>query len=130
MWCLAPDIPHWRLRPTDQDQKQALGDLRLGQVFLRKIVIALPCRTVDHGNVAGFGLTANATVEPAGQPHQVGVFERFIRSGQRSPPHSESTRIMAHAEVGVENDPIDAIVAAADGRSYQPLSRSEKRQFE
>jgi hypothetical protein len=27
------DIPHRRLRPTDQDQKQALGDGRLGQIF-------------------------------------------------------------------------------------------------
>jgi hypothetical protein len=27
------DILHRRRRPTDQDQKQALGDLRLGQVF-------------------------------------------------------------------------------------------------
>ena len=39
---LRADIPHRRLRPTDQDQKQALGDRRLGQIFFRKVVLALP----------------------------------------------------------------------------------------
>src|SRR5205085_8386523 len=57
--------------------------------------------------------TANATAEPAGQPHQVGVFERLIRSSQCPPPHPEPTRIMAHAEVSVQNNAIDAIVATA-----------------
>jgi hypothetical protein len=35
-------------------------------------------------NVLRLGITANATAEPTGQPHQVGIFERLIRSGQRS----------------------------------------------
>src|SRR6266850_352553 len=84
----------------------------------------LPCRTVDHGNVMGFGITANATAEPAGQPHQVGVFERLIRSGQRPPPHTEPARVMAHAEVRVQNNAIDAIVATAQQiltESAQPV---------
>jgi transposase len=37
----------------------------------------------------------------------------LIRPGQRPPPDTEPTRILSHAEVGVEHDPIDAIVAAA-----------------
>jgi hypothetical protein len=61
---LCADIPHRRLRPADQDQKQALGDFGPGQIFFREVVLALPCRTVDHGNVMGFGITANATAEP------------------------------------------------------------------
>ena len=72
----------------------------------------------------GFGITANATAEPAGQPHQVGVFERLIRSGQRPPPHTEPARIMAHAEVRIQNNAIDAIVAAAQQiliESAQPV---------
>src|SRR5215471_8038079 len=63
---LCADIPHRRLRPSDQDQKQALRDLRLGQIFFGKVVLALPCRTVDHRNAVGFGVTANATAEAAG----------------------------------------------------------------
>ena len=43
-----PDIPHRRLGPADQHQKQTLGDRCLGQIFFRKVVLALPCRTVDH----------------------------------------------------------------------------------
>jgi hypothetical protein len=93
------DIPHGRLRPTDQNQ--ALGDRRLGEIFFRKLMLALPYRTVDHGNAVRLGITANATAEPTGQPHQVGVFERLVRSGQRPPPHPKPARIMAHAEVCV-----------------------------
>ena len=44
---LCVDIPHRRLGSTNQDQKQALGDRRLGQIFFGKVVLALPCRTVD-----------------------------------------------------------------------------------
>jgi hypothetical protein len=36
------DIPHRRLRPTDQDQKQALGDRRLGQIFFGKSCLRCP----------------------------------------------------------------------------------------
>ena len=110
---LGADIPHRCLRSSDQDQKQALRDLCCGQIFFGKIVLSLPYRTVDDRNAVGFGVAADATAEPAGHPHQVGVFERLIRSGQRPPPDTERTRIVSHAEVGVKNDPIHAVVAAA-----------------
>ena len=53
---LCADIPHRRLRPADQDQKQALGDLGPGQIFFRKrrACAALPdsrsreCRGLWH----------------------------------------------------------------------------------
>ena len=87
-------------------------------------MLALAYRTVDHGNAVRLGITTDATAEPAGQPHQVGVFERLVRSGQRPPPHSEPARIMAHAEIRVQNDAIDAIVAAVQQiliESAQPI---------
>jgi len=79
MWCfaLASHTGACALRPTDQDQKQALGDPRLGQVFFRKVVLALPCRTVDHGNVLRFGITANATAE-TGRPAASGILLRKL----------------------------------------------------
>src|SRR5215467_11555617 len=86
---------------------------------------ARPCRTVDHGNVVGFRITTNATAEAAGHPHQVGVFERFIRSGQRPPPNTEPARIVSHAEIRVQDNAIDAIVAAAQQvlvESAQPIA--------
>src|SRR5712671_1951187 len=106
------DIPHRRRRSTDEDQKQALGDRRLGQICFRDVVLALAHRTVDDRNVVRFGVAANAAAETAGHPHQVGIFEGFVRSGQRPPPHPKPTGTMPHAEVGVQNDPIHAIVAA------------------
>jgi hypothetical protein len=36
------DIPHRRLRPTDQNHKPALGDGRRGEIFFRKVMLALP----------------------------------------------------------------------------------------
>ena len=71
-----------------------------------------------------FGITANTAAEPAGQPHQVSVFERLIGARQRPPPYTEPARIMAHAEVCVEHNAIDAIVAAAQQiliESAQPV---------
>jgi hypothetical protein len=56
---LGADIPHRCLRSSDQDQKQALRDLCLGQIFFGKIVLALACRTVDDRNAVGFGMAAN-----------------------------------------------------------------------
>ena len=76
------------------------------------------------GMWCSFGITANATAEPAGQAHQVRVFERLIRSGQRPPPHTEPARGMAHAKVRVQNNAIDAIVATAQQipiESAQPV---------
>src|SRR5215469_13218305 len=77
----------------------------------------------------GFGVSTHATAEPAGQPHQVSVFERLIRSSQRPPPHPEPARIMAHAEIGVQNDAVDAIVAAAQQiaiKSAQPVRHGQQ----
>ena len=118
------DIPHRRLRATDQNHEQAVRDRRLGQVFFRNVVLALPSRTVDHGNVVRFGIAANATAETAGHPHHVGIFERLVRSGQRPPPHPETTGVMPNAEVRVRNDAVNAIVAAAQQiliQSAQPI---------
>src|SRR6476646_4396300 len=87
-------------------------------------MLALPDRTVDHGNAVRLGITANATAEPAGHPHQVGVFERVVRSSQRPPPDTEPSGTMPHAEVRIQNDAIDAIVATAQQiliESAQPV---------
>ena len=71
-----------------------------------------------------FGIAANTAAEPAGQPHQVSVFERLIGARQRPPPYTEPARIMAHAEVCVQHNAIDAVVAGAQQiliESAQPV---------
>ena len=60
------------------------------------------------------GVTAHSATKPAGQPHEVGVLERLVRSGQRPPPQPKPTGKMPVAEIRVENDPVDAVVAAAE----------------
>jgi hypothetical protein len=41
------------------------------------------------------------------------IVQGFVRSRQRPPPHTEAAGTMSHAEVGVQNDAIHAIIAAA-----------------
>src|SRR5258708_6887786 len=72
-----------------------------------------PCTTVVLERYSVAMSCLRSPTETAGQPHQVGIFEGFVRPGQRPPPHPKPTGTMPHAEVGVQNDPIHAIVAAA-----------------
>src|SRR5256714_15432339 len=67
------DIPHRRLLPTGQNQKQALGHRRLGEIFFYNLMLALPCRTVYPEVSVCLGITGNRTAEPAGQRHKEGV---------------------------------------------------------
>ena len=75
-------------------------------------MLALPRHAVDDRNVVRFGIASNAPAEPAGQPHQMGIVQGFVRSGERPPPHAETTRTKPHTEVGVQNNAVHAIVAA------------------
>ena len=110
---LGVHIPHRRLGSSNQHQKQALGDRRLGEIFFGQVVFALPCRTVDYRNAVRLGIAANATAEAAGHPHQIGVLQRRVGPGQRLPPDAEPAGTMPHPEIGVQHDAIDAVVAAA-----------------
>ena len=44
------DVPHRRLGAAHQNQKQALRDFRLCQIFLCQFMLALPGRTIDYRN--------------------------------------------------------------------------------
>src|SRR5271163_4702359 len=72
---IRPDVPHRRLGATDQDQKQAFGDRRLGQIVIGHVMLALPCHTVDDRNVVRLGIASQAPAESAGQPHQMGIVQ-------------------------------------------------------
>ena len=80
---------------------------------LGDIVLAFPERTVDHRDAVGSRIGVQPTAEPARHSHQVGVMERLIGPGQRTPPQTEPAGIVSHSEVRIQYDPIDAIVAAA-----------------
>src|SRR5271169_6143397 len=106
-------VPYRCLGPTNQNQEQTFGDRCLGQVLIGHVMLALPRGAVDDWNVVRFGIAAHAPAEPAGQPHQMGVVQGFVRARERPPPHTEAAGTMSHAEVGIQNDAIHAIIPAA-----------------
>src|SRR6185437_6164318 len=67
------DIPHRRLCPADQDEKQSLGDGGPGEIVFCDVVLALARRTVDNRNVIRLGIASNAPTKTASQPHHVSV---------------------------------------------------------
>ena len=86
MFCA--DVPHRRLSPPDEHQKEAVGDRCFAEILFGKLVLALPCRTVNHRDAAGLGITANAATEPVSQPHQVGTampvpFRFAVKNGRK-----------------------------------------------
>src|SRR5450755_2555585 len=106
-------VPYRCLGSTDQDQEQSFGDRCLCQMRIGHVMLALPCDAVDDWNVVRSGIAAHSPAEPAGQPHQMGIVQGFVRSRERPPPHTEATGTISHAEIGVQNDAIHAIIAAA-----------------
>ena len=77
-------------------------------------MLALPDPAVDDRNTVGFGIAADATTETTRHPHQMGVIQRIIRPSQLPPPSAEPRRHMRHAEITIQNDSVDAIVAACE----------------
>src|SRR5215831_18873910 len=60
----------------------------------------------------GSGIASQATAEPAGQPHQMGLIQGLIASRQLSPPQPESTGAVTQAEVSIQQDPIYTVITA------------------
>src|SRR5271157_2647800 len=96
-------------------------------------MLALPRRAIDDRNAVRLGVASRAPAEPAGQTHQMGVIQGFVRSRQRSPPHAETARTMPRPEIAIQNDAIHAIVAAvkqlsiefAQSVCHAPFSRGD-----
>jgi len=125
MWVIGADIPHRRLCPANQDEKQSLGDGGLGTIVLGNVVLALSHRTVDDRNVVRLGVATNAPAKAAGQPHHMSIVQCRVRSGQLPPPQAEATGVMSHTEIPVQHDAINAVIAAAQEiviKSAQPLA--------
>src|SRR6516225_256601 len=124
MWCFAPTshTGAWA-RPTSTRNRPWVTVV-LARYSSARSCLRCPAEQSITRNAVRFGIAANTAAEPAGQPHQVSVFERLIGARQRPPPYTEPARIMAHAEVCVQHNAIDAIVAAAQQiliESAQPV---------
>ena len=108
------DVPYRGLGATHEDEKQPLGDLGLGQIFLGDVVLTFPHGAVDDRNIVRFRIAAKAATEATRHPHQMSVVQGVIGPSQGLPPYMKAPGRMSHTEVSIQNDPIDAIVAAGE----------------
>jgi hypothetical protein len=108
------DLPYRSLGATYQDEKQTLGDAGLSQIFFGDVVFPLPHAAVDERNIMRLGIGAKAATEATRHPHQMGVVQGVIGSGQGFPPDMKAPGRMSHTEVRIQNDSIYAIVAARE----------------
>jgi len=110
------DIPHRCHRPGHQNQEDPGVIHRvLGEILLGDQGLALPRGAVDDRDVAGLGKGTHAPAEAPRHPHQMGVIQLRIRAAhQLSPPVTKTARRVAHDVVGVEDDPVHAVVAALE----------------
>jgi hypothetical protein len=72
----------------------------------------------------GSGVGTQAAAETAGQAHQIGVVQRLVRAGQLAPPEAEAAGNVAHREIGIQHDAVNAVVTAAQEvmiASTQPI---------
>ncbi len=111
-------IPHHRRGPGDQDQEHTRAHRMGAQVLLRDQVLAFPRRAVDHRDGVIGGPGPDPPREPARQPHQVSVVQHRIGLGvtapdQAPPPGPESARRAPHRVVGIQHDPVHAVIPAS-----------------
>jgi hypothetical protein len=104
----------YRCRSTShQDQKHADPNRMVAEVVLGDPVFAVPGSAVDHWHPVGAGPTADPAGEPAGQPHQMGVIQRVVAVVVPTPPPgAEPAWVVTQRIVGVQHDPIHAVIAA------------------
>jgi hypothetical protein len=111
-------IPHHRRGPGDQDQEHARAHRMRAQILLRDQVLAFPSRAVDHRDRVIGGPGPDPPREPARQPHQVSIVQYRIRLGVTAPDHApppgpEPARRTPHRIVGIQHDPVHAVIPAS-----------------
>src|SRR5437867_6420885 len=110
---LAHDLPNRSLSSADQDQKHAAGDFCLGQLLFSDLMLAFPHRAIDDRNLVRLSPTADATTEATRHPHQMGVVEGLIGTGQALPPEPEPARRVSQTKIGVQDDAVQAVITSA-----------------
>ena len=108
-------VPDRSDRACHQNQEDAPHARVLAQVLLGKLMLALSGLAVDHRNPVRVRERTDATAEASRQPHQVGGVQVRIRAThQPTPPGPEAAGRRAQRVVGVEDQPIHAIVGAIE----------------
>jgi hypothetical protein len=105
-------LPHRRRGLRGQDQEHSRAHRVRGQVLLGDPVLALPA-LADDRHLVGRSPRLHPAGEPAGHPHQVRVVQLLIGAAvQSAPPGPEPARVVPQREVGVEHDPVHAVIRA------------------
>ena len=73
-------------------------------------MLPLAGAAVDDRDPVFLGPAADAAAEAACQAHQVGVVEVVVRVEQIAPPGAKAARGLRDGEVGVDREPIDAVI--------------------
>ena len=85
----------------------------LAQIVLGEPMLALVGLAVDHRDAVRGGGRANTAGEPPRQPHQVRIVQRLITVVvPAAPPGAEPARVVPERVVGVEHDPVHAVITA------------------
>jgi len=106
-------LPHRGGCLRGQDQEHPHRD-RMGlQVLLGDQVLTLPGLAVDQRDPVRGRPRLDPAGEAAREPHQVRVVQLIVAAPvQPPPPAPEPARVVPHGEVGVQHDPVHAVIAA------------------
>jgi hypothetical protein len=117
----AGDLPDRCDRPGDQDQEHPPLHLVGREVLLGDLMLALPARAVDHRDALRPSKATHPSGEAPGHAHQMRVVQLLVVTVQAPPPGPEPAGVVTQRVVGVEHDPVDAVVAA-EQKSAVPLA--------
>src|SRR5882762_5803710 len=85
-----------------------------GEMFGRDIMLALPGRTVHHGDLILLGPGSQTAAESPRHAHQMIVVQVVIGTVQRTPPGAQASPGLSHREICVQDHTIDAIITAVE----------------
>jgi hypothetical protein len=108
----AGDLPHRGDRAGDQDQEHPALDVVGREVLLGDLVLAFTALAVDYRDPVGGGRGPDPAGEPPGHPHRMCVVQLLVVTVQPPPPGPEPARVVPQRVVGVEHDPVHAVIAA------------------
>src|SRR6185437_17066746 len=105
-------IPHRHLRSALENEEQSFLNACLLAVLLRNLVFLFSVPTPSDRYVVGESPGTQTTPESSSHSHQMSIVEVVVGSIQLPPPDSKSRRTLCEPKIGIQHDPIHAIIGA------------------